>query len=256
MKNSLASMLAVILLSIALPGISSSGAAPAVDSPVVQTARQMRTRFAFESDFTIRHTIARIIIPHNTKYLDDELLFEDETKLIIEGRDGLILITDEIMSPGTDVRIFTLRSVTEVIAVGTKPLTASRGSFVWPSDGQVISKYGYRKATSGSSNHKGVDIGGVKGQAIVAADGGEVIFSGRDGLFGKVVRIKHDSGDITLYAHCDSLLVEAGERVSQGQEIACLGATGNADGVHLHFELIIDGENVDPMEHMLSRSAG
>ena len=130
-------------------------------------------------------------------------------------------------------------------------LEESAGSYIWPADGPITSLFGYRDTTIGSLDHKGLDIGGSFGQLIFASDGGEVIFSDIDDNYGLVVRIRHDNGDITLYAHCSSLLVREGERVWQGQEIARMGLTGVTNGVHVHFELIIDDVNVDPLNYLM-----
>ena len=131
-----------------------------------------------------------------------------------------------------------------------EPRADWNGSFIWPADGPVTSWYGYRVASVGSTNHKGLDITGGRGSAIYAVDDGDVIYAGNDGRFGKVVRILHDSGIVTLYAHCNSLNVSAGDRVRQGQVIAGMGMTGTASGVHLHFEVIIDGVNVNPILYL------
>ena len=120
----------------------------------------------------------------------------------------------------------------------------------WPAQGEITSTFGYRRASVGSTNHKGLDIGGSYGQSIFAADEGEVIVSEWSNSYGYVVRIMHTNGHITLYCHCSSLLVRAGDTVAQGQEIARMGATGMASGTHLHFELIIDGVNVDPLLYL------
>ena len=128
--------------------------------------------------------------------------------------------------------------------------TASTGTYIWPTYGNLSSKFGPRRANVGSRNHKGIDITGTVGRSIFAADGGEVIFSGRNGAFGNMVQILHDNGHMTIYAHCSETLVSVGERVSQGQKVALKGRTGVASGVHLHFELIINGVNVDPLLHL------
>jgi len=131
-------------------------------------------------------------------------------------------------------------------ADAAQPSTASTGSYIWPAYGNLTSPFGYRQATVGSSNHKGIDICANSGDPIYAADAGEVVVSEKSGAYGNVVEIKHDNGHKTLYAHCSSLLVSVGERVAQGQIIALMGRTGRATAVHLHFELIINGENVNP----------
>lgn len=124
--------------------------------------------------------------------------------------------------------------------------TASTGKYIWPASGNLTSPFGYRNATVGSKNHKGIDICATTGDPIYAADAGEVTFSDWSSSFGYLLEIRHDNGHKTLYAHCSSLIAGVGERVAQGQKIALMGRTGRATAVHLHFELIINGENVDP----------
>ena len=128
--------------------------------------------------------------------------------------------------------------------------TASTGRFIWPTEGTLTSKFGPRSGSVGSRNHKGIDIAGPRGTPIHAADGGLVILSERSSSFGNYIKILHDNEYVTLYAHCDSMLVMVGERVAQGQLIALMGRTGIADGVHLHLELIIDGVNVNPLPYL------
>ena len=129
-------------------------------------------------------------------------------------------------------------------------VSESNWSYIWPADGELTSKFGYRKSSVGSTNHKGIDIGGVYGSSIYAADAGEVIVSEWSNSYGYVVQIRHENGHVTLYCHCSSLLVKVGQTVEQGQTIARMGATGWASGTHLHFEIIIDGENVDPLLYL------
>ena len=127
---------------------------------------------------------------------------------------------------------------------------ASTGSYIWPTYGSLSSGFGSRSIRIGSSNHKGIDIGGSNNQPIYAADSGDVIFSGWSDSYGNYIRIQHDDGSETVYAHCSSLRARVGERVVQGQDIARMGSTGIATGVHLHFELIINGTQVDPLPYL------
>ncbi|MCL2201302.1 MAG: M23 family metallopeptidase [Oscillospiraceae bacterium] len=133
--------------------------------------------------------------------------------------------------------------------------TASTGTFVWPVEGRLSSLFGPRRTTVGSSNHRGIDISGPHGTPVFAADGGEVIFSGRSGAYGNKIKIEHDNGIVTLYAHNSENLVRAGQRVAQGELIAKTGTTGRVSGPHLHFEVIINGSPVNPLDY-LPRIAG
>ncbi|MDR0491549.1 MAG: peptidoglycan DD-metalloendopeptidase family protein [Oscillospiraceae bacterium] len=242
-------------------GVRGETAAPGSKQPVTQIISQNSSaeERVSEGPVVISRTpvvISRTIIPYDTKLIGDDTLFQDERRVVTEGKNGVITVTESSSGttgnetpPEAMRQVSTIKPVTEVIAVGTKPLTVSRGSYVWPADSdRILSHFGPRNATVGSTNHKGLDIGGGVEKLIFAADGGEVIFSGWDGLFGNVVRIKHDSGDITLYAHCSLTLVSEGDKVYQGQKIAYMGKTGCATGVHLHFEIIENGVNIDPLK--------
>jgi len=136
------------------------------------------------------------------------------------------------------------------VPIAQLPTTESSGAYIWPANGTLSSRFGSRSGSVGSSNHKGIDISGRTGDPIYAADGGVVIVSGWSRSFGYMIQIRHDNGHITLYAHCSKLLVSEGDTVAQGQQIAEMGRTGIASGVHLHFELIINGKNVDPLKYI------
>ena len=99
-----------------------------------------------------------------------------------------------------------------------------------------------------SSYHKGFDIGGMSdtNRAVVAADGGVVILAQWYYGYGNCVMINHGNGMVTLYGHLNSMSVSPGQTVSKGQQIGIMGNTGDSFGIHLHFEVIINGTNVDP----------
>lgn len=129
------------------------------------------------------------------------------------------------------------------------------GSFCWPFPGHtnITSYFGYRSSTS--SYHTGVDIDGYQsmGSPIVAADSGVVIKAEYSGGYGNCIIIDHGNGMSTLYAHLSSMAVGAGSSVSKGQTIGGVGNTGTCygiDGVHLHFEVLINGQQVDPMGYI------
>ncbi len=94
--------------------------------------------------------------------------------------------------------------------------------------------------------HRGGDYRAARGTPVYAAAGGEVVFSGRRGGYGRSIDILHGDGVLTRYAHLSKLLVKRGERVTVDQRIGDVGATGRATGAHLHFEVRIDGRAVDP----------
>jgi murein DD-endopeptidase MepM/ murein hydrolase activator NlpD len=127
------------------------------------------------------------------------------------------------------------------------------GRFTWPVPGysRISSSFGYRvhPVLGVGKLHTGTDIAAPSGANVVAADGGVVIQSGWLGAYGKAVIIDHGNGISTLYGHNSSLLVSAGQEVSQGQVIARVGMTGLATGPHSHFEVRINGTPTNPMQY-------
>jgi murein DD-endopeptidase MepM/ murein hydrolase activator NlpD len=97
--------------------------------------------------------------------------------------------------------------------------------------------------------HSGIDIGVSEGTDVLASKDGTVVTAGWNNGYGYYVTINHGDGIATLYAHNSSLLVKSGDKVSKGQAIAKSGSTGNSTGPHIHFEIIINGETVDPSKY-------
>ena len=115
--------------------------------------------------------------------------------------------------------------------------------FAWPIDGALSSAFGRRRL----GWHRGIDIVAAPGAPIVAAASGLVISSGPEGRYGRVVKIAHDAGFVTVYAHNDQNLVELGDWVAAGQRIATVGRTGRATGEHVHFEIRREGLAYNPL---------
>ena len=129
------------------------------------------------------------------------------------------------------------------------------GNFIWPLpiNGTITSGFGYRvdPFTGEQRFHGGVDIAAPEGTPIIAADGGTVtVANGSDswgGGYGYYVKIDHGNEYETLYGHCLSICVVAGQSVQRGEVIAYVGSTGNSTGNHLHFEIIINGNKTDAL---------
>jgi len=128
------------------------------------------------------------------------------------------------------------------------------GSFIWPLpiNGSITSGYGYRADpfTGEMKFHGGIDIAAAEGTPILAADDGVVeTANGSDswgGGYGFYVKIGHGNGYETLYGHCSSICVITGQSVQKGEVIAYVGSTGNSTGNHLHFEIRITNNLVNP----------
>ena len=118
--------------------------------------------------------------------------------------------------------------------------------FAWPIEGQIISPFGRRHR----GWHAGMDIKAEIGAPILAAATGTVISSGQERAYGRVIRLEHDGGFVTVYAHTLENLVEVGDRVSAGTIIGTVGRSGWATGPHLHFEIRHEGMVYNPL-HLL-----
>lgn len=96
--------------------------------------------------------------------------------------------------------------------------------------------------------HLGIDLAAKRGTPILAAQGGLVVYTGREFRgYGKMVLIESGKGWATLYAHMDKIVVQEGQKITQGQIIGAMGRTGRATGVHLHFEIRKDRGPIDPL---------
>ena len=118
-------------------------------------------------------------------------------------------------------------------------------SWAWPTKGKVISGFN-------DGGNKGIDIAGAKGQPIMAAAPGKVIYSGSDLRgYGKLVIVKHNNTYLSVYANNSNILVKEGQQVSAGQKIAEMGDT-DSNTVKLHFEIRQQGKSVDPAKFLAS----
>lgn len=118
----------------------------------------------------------------------------------------------------------------------------------WPATGSVVSKF-----SANTSLNKGIDIAGKLGQPVIATTSGTVVYAG-SGLrgYGEMIIIKHDDVYISAYGHNRRLLVNEGQQVNAGQQIAEMGSTGT-DQVKLHFEIRRQGKPVDPLQYLPAR---
>ena len=129
-------------------------------------------------------------------------------------------------------------------------LSFKEGMWPVPSYNQISSPFGYRihPITGERKFHRGIDIPAPKNTEIVSSDDGIVIFSGVQNGYGNVVKLKHFDGKKTVYAHNTFNVAKEGDIVKKGQVIAKVGTTGNSTGNHVHFETIIDEENINPLD--------
>lgn len=125
-----------------------------------------------------------------------------------------------------------------------------------PANGHLSSLFSgsrYHPVLRISRPHKGIDIAARTGVPILAAAAGRVVFAGNKGNgYGNMVEIDHGYGYVTRYAHASRLAVRSGQQVKRGEVIANVGATGLTSGPHLHYEVELDGRQVDPLNFIVA----
>jgi murein DD-endopeptidase MepM/ murein hydrolase activator NlpD len=120
---------------------------------------------------------------------------------------------------------------------------------LWPREDKINNEFGFRNNPFGGRTyefHEGIDIGGERGDSVVAAGGGRIIKAGWQGGYGNLIEIDHGGGLTTRYGHLMKIQVEVGDFVSKGQQIGLVGSTGRSTGPHLHFELRLNDKAIDP----------
>ena len=198
-------------------------------------------------------------IPYTTETTNSNELTKGTTKVTQEGENGLRNVTLQNVydTNGTLLEQTVLsteiikEAVPKKVTVGTKKVTSSTkyitgsGRFIWP-----VPNYKYCSRWY-SSGHKGVDICAPAGTPIYATASGTVAKAGYNKAgagtgYGYSVVINHGGGYTSVYAHCLSLAVHAGQSVKQGQLIGYVGSTGRSSGNHCHFEIRLNGSYVPP----------
>ena len=194
-------------------------------------------------------------IPYVTVKKETDEYYKGDTYTKQKGVDGTQIFTGTITKVAGEV---TDRDGTEdvikkmkkkIILVGTaeRPKTAPTGTYGMPIQSYVLSSgFGYRWGRL----HSGIDMAAPTGTPIYATDGGTVIRASFYAGYGLCCEIQHEPGRVTRYAHCSQLLVNLGDKVYQGQNIALVGNTGHSFGSHLHFEVILNGSPVNPRPYL------
>jgi murein DD-endopeptidase MepM/ murein hydrolase activator NlpD len=118
--------------------------------------------------------------------------------------------------------------------------------------GYNSSSYGWRidPFNGHKAFHEGLDFPANTGTPILAAADGIVTTAERTADYGNIVKISHGSGLETRYAHASKILVKVGERVTKGQVVAHVGSTGRSTGPHLHYEIRLHGNSLDPRQYL------
>ncbi len=159
--------------------------------------------------------------------------------------DSLVVGQELRILPGSDIAPTAAKLETPT----ARPV-APDGPMLWPIIGTITSRFGYRQLrVSGSNFHTGLDIDGDTGDEIRAAVPGTVTLAGWHGGYGNLVIVTNGNTDY-YYGHASKIEVAEGDVVAAGDVIALVGSTGNSTGSHLHFEMRVDGEMVDPLPYL------
>lgn len=191
-----------------------------------------------------------------TEYVYNDNWYTNQTVTLQQpssgSHDAVLLITNEnLKTTGTEVLYEEILNdpVAKIVEKGTiVPPT-----YIKPiAGGRQTSGFGRRnRPTKGASSyHKGIDWATPVGTSVVASCGGTVAFAGWGSGYGNVIYINHPDGRQTRYGHLSRIFVSTGQTVTQGQKIAASGNTGVSTGPHLHFEILINGSQVNPLNHL------
>ena len=200
-------------------------------------------------DLTEQQTIA-----HEVEEIADDSIYVGESVTETEGSDGVLVMVNEqvyrnaeLLSSAIISSETTVEPVTEVVRVGTKPRNALVDGLSYPVSGTLSSGFGPRWGRT----HRGIDLAVSMDTPVAAAATGTVITAEYKESYGNLVQIDHGYGIVTSYAHLDVIGVSVGQTVARGEIVAYSGNTGNTTGPHLHFEVINNGEYLNPLNYLI-----
>ena len=204
----------------------------------------------------VERIVYDVSIPKSYTYVSNPNVYMGTNETTNYGADGVKEITATVTKVNgieidrvVESEVVIKEPVSAVISKGIKalPSKGATGTFISPLTEYNISSY---FGPRWNSSHRGIDMAANYGSSVRASDGGVVTTSGWHSSYGYLVEIDHGNGIRTRYAHNSKLLVSVGDYVSQYQEIAKVGSTGNSTGPHVHFEIIINGSVVNPLDYM------
>ena len=205
---------------------------------------------------TVEYIDGEIDIPYEIIEKEDPTIYEGQKRIETAGVNGkkylnaYITRVNGIILQENIIKSEEITSPTAaVVLVGTKTPPPSVGTkeFIMPASGRLSSTFGRRWGRT----HEGLDIAAVTGTKIVAADNGIVIEAGyKSNGYGNIVKIDHQNGFVTYYAHCSKVYVNEGDVVAKGDKIAAVGNTGRSTGPHLHFEIRENGTPYNPFNYI------
>jgi murein DD-endopeptidase MepM/ murein hydrolase activator NlpD len=199
--------------------------------------------------------VAEERVEYPVQYENTSNLYKGQSQVKAAGSYGAKSVRAEVVKENGQLVATTVleetvleQPVTQVTLVGTKtvPITTGTGQLGIPvTNVEISSAFGSR----GGGRHLGVDLRMPKGSPVMAADSGTVTKAAYSGSYGNLIIINHGNGMQTYYSHCNTINVSVGQTVTKGDVIGTIGATGNATGYHLHFEVRINGVAQNPVNY-------
>jgi len=184
------------------------------------------------------------------QYVENDSWYTNQEQVVQEGSTGFREVTAKVTlrnGEETNREVVKENVMTEAVPTIIEKGTQEPPTYIKPiSGGSMTSKFGQRWGRM----HEGIDWSCPVGTAVKASCAGQVVSAGWSNGYGYCITIKHSDGKQTRYGHLSKILVSAGDTVSQGEKIALSGNTGRSTGPHIHFEIIENGSQVNPLNYL------
>ncbi len=218
-------------------------ASNAAAAPVIHIVRRGETAYRIARNFAV--SVDELAAANGLS--DPRRIFEGQRLTIPKPFDrdpDRAPLTPVTLIQPSPVLASTQQTHVPALASTGEPVRSAATSWIWPVEGPLGSRFGAERR---SHSHAGVDILAAAGTDVRAARPGRVLFAGSRGHYGRLVIIDHEDGYTSYYSHNSKNRVSAGDRVEQGEIVAECGRSGNATAPHVHFEIRLSGEPVDPL---------
>jgi murein DD-endopeptidase MepM/ murein hydrolase activator NlpD len=193
-------------------------------------------------------------------YVKDSSMNQGQKKIMTPGVAGKQQVTYQVVQINgrlAEQKIISQKVIQQPVTaqakIGTRTTVSRSGSYFGVlRSGRITSYFGMRihPITGKKTFHEGVDIASPEGSSIYAYASGVVTYAGWKNGYGNFVAINHGNGLVTRYGHMSAIYVSVGERVTTGQRIGAVGSTGESTGPHLHFEVVVNGVNKNPLDYL------
>ena len=185
-----------------------------------------------------------------TQYIDNDSWYTTQQVVrqeAVPGHHEVTVLTTSKNGTETSREMVAENVITEPVPEIIEKGTQTPPTYIKPiTGGTLTSTFKWRWGRM----HKGIDWAVPKGTAVRASCGGTVVSAGWSGGYGNCITIRHPDGKQTRYGHLSKILVSAGQKVDQGQKIALSGNTGRSTGPHVHFEILVNGTQVNPLKYL------